>query len=85
MSLNSISIQSNSRGLFSRYQYICDLDRAMMQLDEKHKFITQGPGYVNRKHDRHKLVTFEKEGFFGYSISIPYRGADYVHCQIGNV
>ena len=39
-------------GIFlSRYQYLRDFDRAMMQLDEKFNFMTQGPGYVSRKHD----------------------------------
>ena len=45
-----------------RYQYLRDFDRAMMQLDEKYNFMTQGPGYVSRKHDGDKLIVFERGG-----------------------
>ena len=31
-----------------------------MQLDEKYNFMTQGPGYVSRKHDGDKLLVFER-------------------------
>ena len=34
----------------------------MMQLDEKYNFMTQGPGYVSRKHDGDKLLVFERGG-----------------------
>ena len=34
----------------------------MMQLDEKYNFMTQGPGHVSRKHDRDKLIVFERGG-----------------------
>ena len=52
-----------TQGIFlSRYQYLRDFDRAMMQLDEKFNFMTQGPGYVSRKHDGDKLIVFERGG-----------------------
>lgn len=37
-----------------------DFDRAMQLLDEQFNFMTQGPGYVSRKHDDDKLIVFER-------------------------
>ena len=34
----------------------------MQLLDEKFKFMIQGPGYVSRKHDGDKLIAFERGG-----------------------
>lgn len=34
----------------------------MQFLDEKFNFMTQGPGYVSRKHDGDKLFAFERGG-----------------------
>ena len=60
---DSISLMHTlTENYLSRYQYLCDFDRAMMQLDEKYNFMTQGPGYVSRKHDEDKLLVFERGG-----------------------
>ena len=44
----------------------------MMQLDEKYNFMTQGPGYVSRKHDGDKLLVFERGGLLWIFNFHPY-------------
>ena len=39
-----------------------DFDRAMQLLDEEFNFMTQGRGFVSRKHEGDKLIAFERGG-----------------------
>lgn len=45
-----------------RYQYLKEFDSAMQFLDEKFNFMTQGPGYVSRKHEGDKVFVFDRGG-----------------------
>jgi 1,4-alpha-glucan branching enzyme len=45
-----------------RYQYLRDFDKAMQLLDEKFRFMSQGPGHVSRKNEGDKVMVFERGG-----------------------
>ncbi|VDN03775.1 unnamed protein product [Thelazia callipaeda] len=45
-----------------RYKYLNNFDRAMNELEEKHHFLSRGPGYTSWKHQDDKVVAFERAG-----------------------
>ena len=45
-----------------RYQFLWAFDQAMQLLDKRFNFMTQGPGFVSRKHEGDKIMVFERGG-----------------------
>lgn len=54
----------------------------MQFLDEKFNFMTQGPGYVSRKHDGDKVFVFERGGLLWIFNFHPEK-VSRVNCVVG--
>uniref|UniRef100_A0A914YKP0 Alpha-amylase/branching enzyme C-terminal all beta domain-containing protein n=1 Tax=Panagrolaimus superbus TaxID=310955 RepID=A0A914YKP0_9BILA len=45
-----------------RYKFMNLFDQAMNEMEEKHQFLSGGPAYVTTKHEKDKVVVFERGG-----------------------
>uniref|UniRef100_A0A914ZVN0 1,4-alpha-glucan branching enzyme n=1 Tax=Parascaris univalens TaxID=6257 RepID=A0A914ZVN0_PARUN len=45
-----------------RYKFLNRWDKAMNAVEEKHHFLSRGPGYVSWKHQDDKVIAFERAG-----------------------
>ena len=45
-----------------RYKFLNAFDKAMLSLEHSYHFMSSGRGYVSRKHDGDKLISFERGG-----------------------
>ncbi|VDN55530.1 unnamed protein product [Dracunculus medinensis] len=61
-----------------RYKYLNNWDKAMNAVEEKYKFLSQGPAYVSWKHEGDKVIAFERAGLlFVFNFHTHKSFADY--------